>query len=105
MDPVSHSFVDRDMFVRYLGGGIGHLEQFPPAHNDTDTIASNVEVETDDFIVVGTAADNHDGIERNGDDGNDEGDGDEDEDVDREGIDGDTDTDEEDFDEETGNVY
>jgi hypothetical protein len=22
------------MFVRYLGGGIGHLEQFPPANND-----------------------------------------------------------------------
>ncbi|KAF9783667.1 hypothetical protein BJ322DRAFT_1109524 [Thelephora terrestris] len=29
-------FVDRDMFVRYLGGGIGHLEQFPPANNDNE---------------------------------------------------------------------
>ena len=24
------------MFVRYLGGGIGHLEQFPPANNDDE---------------------------------------------------------------------
>jgi hypothetical protein len=23
------------MFMRYIGGGIGHLEQFPPANNDS----------------------------------------------------------------------
>ena len=45
------------MFVRYLGGGIGHLEQFPPAKNDDDDTGahndSGLEAETDDFIVPG----------------------------------------------------
>ena len=26
------------MFTRYLGGGIGHLEQFPPANNDHEVV-------------------------------------------------------------------
>ena len=26
------------MFMRYLGGGIGHLEQFPPANNDNEVV-------------------------------------------------------------------
>ena len=41
--------------MRYLGGGIGHLQQFPPAHNDDEGIAAcdktNVEVETANFLV------------------------------------------------------
>lgn len=28
------------MFVRYLGGGIGHLGQFPPANNDSEGMAA-----------------------------------------------------------------
>jgi len=34
------------MFVRYLGGGIGHLEQFPPANND-DGVTYEYEEEED----------------------------------------------------------
>ena|SRR5271170_234829 len=47
MANVVSSFVDRDMFMRYLGGGVGHLstryltdrfrdEAQPPAENDVD---------------------------------------------------------------------
>ena len=52
------------MFIRYLGGGIGHLEQFPPADNNDKEIIANdnhdMEVETDDFIVAGSAEDSND---------------------------------------------
>jgi hypothetical protein len=43
------------MFLRYLGGGIGHLEQFPPAHSNDEGAAvhnSDInEVETDNFSL------------------------------------------------------
>lgn len=90
--------------MRYLGGGIGHLEQFPPADNNGDTAMnddSNMEVETDDFIMGGS---------------NDEGEGDKEagENQDEEEGDeeaGEMESEEDDdepgelSDEETGNVY
>jgi hypothetical protein len=36
------------MFVWYLGGGIGHLEQFPPADNDSEV---TYEYEDDDITT------------------------------------------------------
>ena len=88
------------MFVRYLGGGIGHLEQFPPAsNNDKDTTHENnsTEAEADDFITTDIS----------GDDDSDN----EDEDEEREVEDDDSTDEDEDLemeerlDEETGNVY
>ena len=88
------------MFVRYLGGGIGHLEQFPPADNndkETETATNDdcdTEVEMDDFVVASDA------------ENDDNGEGEENEEV------GEEDPEEEDnsdpgewSDEETGNVY
>lgn len=46
--------------MRYLGGGIGHLEQFPPAHSNDEGMAHNddgVEVEMDNFIRDGDPID------------------------------------------------
>jgi hypothetical protein len=92
------------MFVRYLGGGIGHLEQFPPANNDyEDPVANNngdVEVEVDDFGGDG-GRENY-----NNEGGEDEGE----EDQDEEGEGGDEDEEEDEdpgelSDNETGNVY
>ena len=92
------------MFVRYLGGGIGHLEQFPSA-NDSDEGDGGMEAEVDDFTVPGITEDG---------DGDGDGDGgDEDQDEEEEvGEDEGTDEDdgleteeEEWLDEETGNVY
>ena len=37
------------MFVRYLGGGIGHLEQFPPANDDSEVM---YEYDDDDEVVM-----------------------------------------------------
>jgi hypothetical protein len=51
---IRHSFVDRDMFMRYLGGGIGHLEQFPPAHKHDGNTAED---ERDDFTIARTSGD------------------------------------------------
>ena len=92
-------FVDRDMFMRYFGRGIGHLEQFPPANNG-DEDDGDTEAEVDDFVVADTAGDG---------DGDDE---DKDEEVEEVGEDEGTDEDEdleteeeEWLDEETGNVY
>ena len=94
------------MFVRYLGGGIGHLEQFPtadhnnnehtPTHNSGDT-----EAEVDDFSMADTA-----GV----DDGHEEDEDEENEDEEREEVEEDSDEEndsemEELLDEETGNVY
>ena len=84
------------MFVRYLGGGIGHLEQFPPA-NDSDEDDSGTEAEVDDFVVADIT-----------------GDGDGDDDDEDEEVDEDEGTDEDDnlgmeeeewLGEETGNFY
>ena len=87
------------MFVRYLGGGISHLEQFPPANNGNED-NGDTEAEIDDFVVADIMGD---------------GDGDEeDEDKEEVGEDEDEGTDEDDdlemeeeewLDEETGNVY
>ena len=123
------SFVDRDMFTRYLGGGIGHLQQFPPAHNDdeeTNTHGGNAaEAETDDFTIPRASEDGEvnngelDG--RAGSDNEGEGEGDEEEDGEEDGEeegdgndaydddDGEMAREDEDaegdLDEETGNVY
>ena len=96
------------MFMRYLGGGIGHLEQFS-TDNDGDeepAIQSDDYEEIEkDFLVAETCQDEEDG----GDDEEGEGDGDDD-DEDEEGEegegDGDGDGDEdEDEDEDTGTLY
>ena len=87
------------MFVRYLGGGIGHLEQFPPAEsgdNDATTNDANLEVEIDDFVVHEDTGGND-----NGDEGNEDEEVEEDEDAEEEGY---LDPGEL-SDEETGNVY
>jgi hypothetical protein len=45
------SFVDRDMIMRYFGGGIGHLGNSPQPRNDTgqpENETGELEVEVDD---------------------------------------------------------
>ena len=46
------SFVDRDMVLRYFGGGIGHLKNAPPLHepgfDPTDPSSEEMAVEEDD---------------------------------------------------------
>ena len=108
--------------MRYLGGGIGHLEQFPPAHNDEDAMDCDhsEELEVDDFIVPGNGDgsegenhgkekkdDNNGGDEDNEEDEGDEGyQGDEDYgDNEDEEVGEDDDMENSDLDEETGNVY
>ena len=93
------------MFTRYLGGGIGHLEQFPPAYRIHEDSAindsSDVEIEIDDFVVGDNNGSNNSGDEGGGD----EGEEDEGEEGDEAGVY------EEEYDpgelsdEETGNVY
>jgi len=92
------------MFVRYLGGGIGHLEQFPSAdNNDEDTTMDDngdVEVETVDFITDRSNDDNRE------DGGGEEGEDKEGEDKEDEGGDeGEEDDPGESSDEEMGKVY
>ena len=103
------------MFMRYLGGGIGHLEQFS-TDNDGDeepAIQSDDYEEIEkDFLVAETCQDEEDG----GEDEEGEGDGDDDDD-DEEGEEGegdgdgdgddddDDDDDDEDEDEDTGTLY
>ena len=95
------------MFMRYLGGGIGHLEQFPPAdHNHEDSAMSDsgdVEIEIDDFIEGDNdGSDNTSGDDEGGGDESEEDEGEEDDEtgVHNEGYDpGEL------SDEETGNVY
>ena len=114
------------MFVRYLGGGIGHLEQFPPAKSsDEETAACSndiVEVETDDFIVGTNSMDYNSGDEgyegkedyeseeADGDNDEDEGEEDKEEEDEEEEDEGEEDEGDENvaddvLDEETGNVY
>ena len=114
------------MFVRYLGGGVGHPKQFPPADSDDkDTAAHNndtIEVEPDEFIASRNSTKYNSGNEgyegeedyesEEDDRDNNEGEGDEDDEEDRGNEE---DEDEEDegvedeaddvLDEETGNVY
>jgi hypothetical protein len=58
------------MFVRYLGGGIGHLEQFPPADNDSEVV---YEYEDDEITIDGNEARELNGIESSEDGGDDSG--------------------------------
>ena len=101
------------MFVRYLGGGIGHLEQFPPAESDENNAATHndgdPEVEVDDFNAPGDA-ESGDGDEGEEDeDGKNEEDEEDEEDEEvRENEDAENGDDldpGESSDEETGNVY
>ena len=94
------------MFVRYLGGGIGHLEQFPTADHDDNEHApaynnGDTEAEVDDFSTADTAGDG-DGHEEDKDEENEDEEGEAVED----GSDEENDSEmEEQLDEETGNVY
>ena len=69
------------MYIWYLGGGVGHLEQFPSASND-DGVAYEYEAEAEDGLDTG-------GVERSaGNQENEEGeDGEEGEDEEGEGKD------------------
>ena len=102
------------MFMRYLGGGIGHLEQFLPASNDDENTAApedsdeDIEEIDNDNMIGGPeyeAGDDNDGNDNNGDNcvegGEDE---DESTEEDEEVEDDDLDPGESE-DEETGNVY
>lgn len=108
-----YSFVDRDMFMRYMGGGIGHLEQFPPANNDDEDTAGHEDGEDVEIDETGRVGGDGDGSGGGGGKGcEDEMDVDEDE-----GVDDDEDMEEgedtedsesdlgESEDEEIGNVY
>ena len=93
------------MFVRYLGGGIGHLEQFPSAENNGEepTMKENgdAEAETDNFLTDET---NNNDNEGNG--GKEVGESEDEEEDDEEVEGGEEDDDPgESSDEETGNVY
>ena len=85
------------MFMRYLGGGIGHLEQFPPANNDAG-VTYEYEEDDEDNDTRARNVDNNGGDEVNGDE-----DGDDTEDEDSEGSE-DSDPGES-SDEDMGNVY
>lgn len=78
--------------MRYLGGGIGHLEQFSPPHNDVEDADMNDNVAE----LESNSVSNDDGSDDNSDD-EDKGDCDE--------AGGNEDDDTEFFDEEIGNVY
>ena len=107
--------------MRYLGGGIGHLEQFPPANNDQDVATPEVndevaeEIDKGDDILsspelvgfIGETGDDDGGEGEGDDDDDDDGDDDEDGDEDSdEDVEEDDDPEAEDnIDEETGNVY
>ena len=66
------------MFVRYLGGGIGHLEQFPPA-NDDDRVTYKYKEDDKGGDGVGGAdkdeGDQGDEDDENGEDEDEEGEG------------------------------
>ena len=97
--------------MRYLGGGIGHLEQFPPADNkDNESTTHNdgdAEVETEDFIAAeddaGSGNDDNEDEEEGDEDGEEDEDDEEAEESD--GAEGDDPDPGESSDEETGNVY
>ena len=109
LDPngLTHNrFVDRDMFMQYIGGGIGHLEQFSLGNDgDEDPAVQRndcVEVEKD-MVITET----DEGEEDGGDDEEGEGDSNDD-DEDEEGEEGEGDGDgdgDEDEDEDTGTLY
>jgi len=92
------------MFMRYLGGGIGHLGQFPPANNDNGVTC---EYEEDNDDEIGRTGDtDKDGCGHNDEEDEDDNRGDNDDDDDSEAAEGDEDPDPgESSDEEMGNVY
>ena len=96
------------MFVRYLGGGIGHLEQFPPADNtNEDTPAgdgTDVEAEMDGFIATNNTEDNNNDCGEGKEVGESE-DPEDDDDREEEEETEEEDDDDDLFDEEIGNVY
>ena len=61
------------MFIQYLGGGIGHLKQFPPANNDNEVIyeyEDNEDEATDkDGETGNTGGDKGDKDDKEGDEG------------------------------------
>jgi hypothetical protein len=108
------------MFMRYIGGGIGHLEQFPPPDDDGEDINNDIPELERNFVLGSRNGGGYSGNEGNGSGGNSDEDDDEDEDNDNDDDDnGDSDCgesgkrrdEEEDddqaelFDEEIGNVY
>lgn len=99
------------MYIQYLGGGVGHLEQFPPANND-DGVVYEYEVETENTLGaedIETDWGDHENEEDEEGDGDGDGDDDDDEgggDKDGEGGESDEDLEPgESSDEDTGNVY
>ena len=58
--------------MRYLGGGIGHLEQFPPANNDNEVMYeyedTEDEVAGDDGGIGDIGEDGEDGDEESDED-------------------------------------
>jgi hypothetical protein len=104
------SFVDRDMVMRYFGGGIGHLKNAPPMQElGTDPIDTNSEempVEEDDDDPCGTNEDLGTIVQQpskdvmNGDDEDEEDNDDSDDDEEDDDSDGDEDGDQTDEDED-----
>ena len=79
--------------MRYLGGGVGHLEQFPPANNDNGALYED-EAEVEDDLGAGDIEHcESDQDDEEGEDDEEEGEGDEDMDPG------------ESSDEDAGNVY
>ena len=87
--------------MRYLGGGVGHLEQFPPANNDNGA-AYEYQAEAEDGLDA-------ERIERSGDNQDNgqgkEGEDEEGVDEDEEGVDNEDTDPGESSDEDAGNVY
>ena len=97
----------RHVYEVSWGGGIGHLEQFPPAdHNHEDSTMSDsgdVEIEIDDFIEGDN--DGSDNTSSDDEGSGDEGEEDEDEEDDETGVHNEWYDPGELSDKETGNVY
>jgi hypothetical protein len=98
--------------MRYLGGGIGHLEQFPPASNDDGHAAAHEDSDEDiEEIDEDNAVGGPESIGDSGDDNGNRGTEcvekgeSEDEDEDEDDLEVDDPGPGESSDEETGNVY
>lgn len=93
--------------MRYLGGGIGHLEQFPTAHNDEDTTYddNDEDFEMDELLTPGNEGGGSEGENEDDEDdgGNENNEGDTDNEDEEVGEDDDMENG--DLDEEAGNVY
>ncbi|KAF8958621.1 hypothetical protein BDZ97DRAFT_1668206, partial [Flammula alnicola] len=59
-------FVDRDMFMRYFGGGIGHLDNSAQCQGDTqESDSEEIEMEVDDDGDATEVRQNHEDIDMN----------------------------------------